>query len=54
MIERVGLLHVRQHRLQKLQAEREAWEREVAARSHVVPDLTPVVLVRLARKGELK
>ncbi|HQN09162.1 MAG TPA: helicase-related protein [Thermoanaerobaculia bacterium] len=54
MIERVGLLSVRHHRLQKLQAEREAWEREVTARSHVVPDLTPVVLVRLARRGELK
>lgn len=54
MIERVGLVTVRAHRLQKLQAEREAWERELAARAHVVPELTPIVLVRLARKGELE
>ena len=53
MIERVGLLPVRQHRLQKLQVEREAWERALEARSQVVPELTPVALVRLARNGEL-
>lgn len=53
MIERVGLQHVRQHRLKKLEAEREAWEKELAARAHPVPELTPVILVRLARQGEL-
>lgn len=53
MIDRVGLGHVRQHRLKKLDAERDAWEKELAARAHPVPELTPVALVRLARQGEL-
>ncbi len=53
MIERVGLQHVRQHRLKKLVAERGAWEKELAARAHPVPELTPVIFIRLARQGEL-
>jgi superfamily II DNA or RNA helicase len=53
-IERIGLPQVRQHRLAQLERERQESARRILAREHAVPDLTALLLVRVARAGELR
>lgn len=47
-IERLGLPQVRAHRLALLAAEEQAWSSELAAREAALPELTAMVLVRIA------
>jgi hypothetical protein len=50
-IERLGLPHVRAHRLRLLAEEERTWSEELAAREAALPDLTAVLLVRVTRAG---
>lgn len=47
-IERLGLPQVRIHRLGVLATEEQDWSRELAAREAVLPELSAIVLVRIA------
>jgi len=47
-IERLGLPQVRAHRLARLAAEEQDWSAELAAREAALPELTAIVLVRIA------
>ena len=47
-IERLGLPQVRGHRLARLAAEEQEWSEELAAREAALPELTAIVLVRVA------
>ena len=46
-LERIGLAPVRAHRLAKLDDEERAWRAELDAQHEVVPELVPVILVRI-------
>lgn len=47
-IERLGLPQVRAHRLALLAAEEQEWSKELSAREAALPELTAMVLVRIA------
>jgi hypothetical protein len=47
-IERLGLVQVRAHRLARVAAEEQQWAAELAAREAALPELSAVVLVRIA------
>jgi superfamily II DNA or RNA helicase len=46
-INRIGLPEVRQHRLKRLDEEEKAWAEEMRKREQVLPELQPVVLLRV-------
>jgi hypothetical protein len=50
-IERLGLPQVRDFRLGQLADEEAAWRRDVEAREHGLPELSPMLLVAVARAG---
>ena len=47
-IERLGLPHVRAHRLRLMADEEQVWSRELAAREAALPDLAPILMVCVA------
>jgi Helicase conserved C-terminal domain len=47
-IERIGLAEVRQHRLKRSDAEDAEWRREVADARQIVPEIRPILLMRVA------
>jgi hypothetical protein len=50
-IEKLGLPQVRDFRLAQLAEEEAAWRRDVEAREHGLPELSPMLLVAVARAG---
>lgn len=52
-IDRLGLPQVRAHRLARLAAEEQEWSAELAAREAALPELTAIVLVRIAPQEHL-
>jgi superfamily II DNA or RNA helicase len=46
-LNRIGLPEVRQYRLKRLEEEEKAWAEELRKREHVLPELQPVVLLRV-------
>ncbi len=46
-LNRIGLPEVRQHRLKRLEEEERAWAEELRKREHVLPQLQPVILLRV-------
>ncbi len=46
-IERIGLPEVREHRLGQLAAEEAAWRRDLDRKTETMPDLVPVLIVRV-------
>jgi superfamily II DNA or RNA helicase len=50
-IERVGLAEVRQHRLKRCDAEDAEWRREVAGARQIVPEIRPILLMRVIGAG---
>ena len=44
---RIGLPEVRQHRLKRLDKEEKAWAEELRKREQVLPQLQPVILLRV-------
>jgi superfamily II DNA or RNA helicase len=44
---RLGLAEVRQHRLKRLEEEQRAWADELRKREHILPDLQPIILLRV-------
>jgi superfamily II DNA or RNA helicase len=46
-LNRIGLPEVRQHRITRLNDEERAWEEELRKREQVLPDLHPVILLRV-------
>ena len=46
-LNRIGLPEVRQYRLKRLEEEQRAWAEELRKREHVLPELQPVVLLRV-------
>jgi hypothetical protein len=49
MIERVGLLQVRAHRLNVLVREEREFQELLRREENVYPDMTPILVVRVAR-----
>jgi hypothetical protein len=52
-IERIGLPQVRDHRLGQLEQEERRWTSEMEAKESTIPELSAVLLVRIAAVGEL-
>jgi len=52
-IERIGLPQVRSHRLAQLEQEERQWKTEMDAKENTLPELSAVVLVRVAAAGEI-
>ena len=50
-IERLGLPQVRDFRLRQLAEEEAAWRRDLEAREQGLPELSPILLVEVARIG---
>jgi hypothetical protein len=46
-LNRIGLPEVRQHRLKRLDEEEKAWAEELRKREQVLPELQPVMLMRV-------
>jgi hypothetical protein len=46
-LNRIGLSEVRQHRLKRLEEDEKAWAAELRKREHILPELQPVVLLRV-------
>ena len=46
-LNRIGLPEVRQHRLKRLEEDEKAWSEELRKREQVLPELQPVVLLRV-------
>jgi superfamily II DNA or RNA helicase len=46
-LNRIGLPEVRQHRLKRLDEEEKAWSEELRKREQVLPELQPVILLRV-------
>jgi siroheme synthase (precorrin-2 oxidase/ferrochelatase) len=44
---RLGLPEVRQHRLKRLSEEEQAWAADLRKREQILPDLQPVILLRV-------
>ena len=53
-IERVGLPQVRDHRLRELGREEVEWAKRIEAQDSALPELTALLLVRIARLGEAR
>jgi len=51
-IERIGLPQVRNHRMQELEREQEAWRQRLAERQTALPELTALIVLRIARAEE--
>ena len=51
-IHRVGLPQVRDHRLRQLTEDKRAWEDRMANEELAVPELVPILLLRVVRQGE--
>jgi superfamily II DNA or RNA helicase len=51
-VERIGLPQVRNHRLQELEREEIAWRKQLAEQDAVLPELTALILLRIAHIGE--
>ena len=51
-VERIGLPQVRNHRLQELEREEMAWRQQLAEQDTVLPELTALILLRVAHSGE--
>ena len=47
LLESVGLEQVRAHRLRLLQSEEEAWRLDLARQEQVLPELKPILFVRV-------
>ena len=45
--DRLGLPEVRQHRLKRLDEEERAWAAELRKREQILPELQPVILLRV-------
>src|SRR5258708_11861911 len=50
-IDKIGLAAVREHRLDELEKEKSEWKRDFEARSRVLPDLTPLIMLRIEGAG---
>jgi len=50
-IDKIGLAAVREHRLDELEKEKSEWKRDFEARSHVLPDLMPLIMLRIEGVG---
>lgn len=50
-IDRIGLETVRNYRMRKLEEERQAWLRRMTEQGTSIPELSAIVLVRIARQG---
>jgi hypothetical protein len=46
-LNRIGLLEVRQHRFKRLEEEKRTWADELRKREQVLPELRPIVLLRV-------
>ena len=46
-LDRLGLPEVRQHRLKRLDEEERAWAAELRKREQILPELQPVILLRV-------
>jgi hypothetical protein len=46
-LHRIGLPEVRQHRLKRLDEEEQAWAAALRKREHVLPELQPIMLLRV-------
>ena len=51
-IERVGLPEVRHHRLALCDADEKAWKAELHAAAQAVPELRPLLLMRIGGQSE--
>ena len=51
-IERIGLPQVRNHRLLELEREESEWKRRLTEQDTALPELTALILLRIARSGE--
>ena len=51
-VERIGLPQVRSHRLRELETEEKAWRQQLAKQDAVLPELTALILLRIASNGE--
>ena len=47
-INRIGLPAVRDHRLKQLKAEREIWDRNLQQNEQVIPELVPLIILRVS------
>ena len=52
-IERIGLPQVRNHRSRELEREETEWRQRLADQDAVLPELTALILIRVAREGEI-
>ena len=50
-IDKIGLAAVREHRLDELEKEKSGWKRDFEARSRVLPDLMPLIMLRIEGVG---
>jgi hypothetical protein len=46
-LNRIGLPEVRQHRIKRLEEEQQAWAAELRKREQILPELQPVILLRV-------
>ena len=53
LISRVGLEQVRDFRMRQLEEERAQWEAKTAARAAALPELNAILMLRVARLGEV-
>jgi hypothetical protein len=51
-IERIGLPQVRNHRLRELEKEEADWKKRIDEQEAVFPELTPLLVLRVASPGE--
>jgi predicted protein tyrosine phosphatase len=51
-IDRIGLPQVRNHRLRELEKEEVEWQDRIAAQDLALPELTALILVRVARSED--
>ncbi len=47
LAERIGLSQVRRHRLEQLEQERQRFEEEMKRRAHILPEITPLLMLRV-------
>ena len=52
-IERIGLSAVRKHRLGQLERDQRTWEQHLVEQENALPELSAILLLRVARAGEL-
>jgi len=51
-VERIGLPQVRDHRLREIDSEEKAWQQQLTKQDAVLPELTALILLRIASSGE--